>query len=765
MYTRKIRKRLLTKISAIGLALATTVNVIVPASVRANEINPGNKGINQQATAPKNNVVFIVLDDLGFADLGAYGSEIKTPNIDKLAADGLLYNNFNVCPVCSPTRASLLTGRDNHAVGMGNVSNVDAGPAMPTMRGRITSEAATVAQMLKDKGFSTMAVGKWHVAPMHQATPAGPFDYWPLGKGFERYYGFLEGEDNQYVPQLIYDNHAVDVPNKPGYHFSEDMVEHAMQFVTDQVSVTPDKPFFLYVAFGASHSPQQVPRKYINTYKGAYDQGWDKIRQERFERQKKLGVIPNNAELTPGDPAVKSWDSLSAAEKRLYARFMETYAGFITHADDQVGRLVEHLKVTGQYDNTMIVLISDNGATNSGDESGTDSFVNWMNGVKTTAKDLIPRIDEIGSANMEALYPAGWGMVGNTPFKQYKGSVYAGGTRDPLIIHWPQGIQGKSEVRDQYVHITDITPTVLDVMDIEAPKVFQGIEQMPMHGVSMANTLNAPMADSKHTTQFYMFDNQRSIYHEGWKAIAVHKNNTAFEQDKWELYHVAIDYSEANDVANQYPEKLQELQAMWSTEAAKYGVPLKEVGRAVMGMIPSGTVVDRNNFKYYPGMGPLGSMAAPRIANRSYTITVPVNRPDQSSKGVLVALGDHTSGFTMYVNDNRLVYEYNHFGTLYKVVSNKNVPVGESNLKLDFVKTGLFAGTANLYINDEKVGEVAIPQTFRAILSFEGLDVGRDRFSPVSKVYQSQGEFPFTGQFKYVMFDLKNDMGGGPRPH
>ncbi|WP_005035130.1 arylsulfatase [Holophaga foetida] len=711
--------------------------------------------------AAKPNVVVIVLDDLGFADLGAFGSEIRTPNIDKLAAQGLRYNNFNVCPVSSPTRASLLTGRDNNAVGMGNVANVDLGPSRPDMRGRISHNAATVAQVLQDSGYGTYAVGKWHAAPLNSCTPAGPFDYWPLAKGFGRYYGYLDGETNQFFPQLTEDNHFLPVPQKAGYHLSEDLVDHACQFLTDHVANYPSKPFFEYVAFGASHSPHQVPRKYIDMYRGQYDKGWDVLREERFERQKRMGIIPANTVLHPRDAKVKPWAQMSADERRLAARFMETYAGYITHADEQIGRLIEHLKATGQYEKTMVVLLSDNGATNSGGENGLDNFAKWFSFTPQTVAELLPRIEEIGGPRMEALYPQGWAMAGNTPFPEYKGDVYAGGVRTPLVISWPQGIKADSQVRTQYAHITDITPTVLDVLQTKMPATFHGIEQMPLHGVSLAPTFTDAKARTGHDVQYYLFASNRSIYQDGWKAIATHRKGSSFDQDTWELYHVSEDYSESKNLAAQQPERLEALKKLWASEVASHGAILKEGSLADMVFIPSYSPAARSRFTYSPKMGPINTMAAPQLNNRAYSFTTTVERRSAKDEGVLVAMGEPAGGYTLYVKDDRLVYDYNYYGQHFRVVSTEKVPMGKSTLNYEFQKAGFFQGVGRLFINDRPVGEVVLPKTFKAVCTFDPFCVGRDAVLPTSEDYRDRGEFPFSGKMGDLIVEIKPEA---PRP-
>lgn len=743
------KENYLARLSALSLMLATVTNLYMPA-VLANEQgrNTGTSKTAGQMPKAKPNVVYIVLDDMGYSDLGSYGSEIKTPNIDKLANDGLIYNNFNTCPVCSPTRASLLTGRDNHAVGMGSLASVDLGPENPNMRARINDNAATVAQVLKTNGYSTMGVGKWHVAPISTATPAGPFDYWPLAKGFERYYGFLGGETDQYDPVLIYDNHAVDTPKQPGYQFSADMIDKANRFISDQVTVAPDKPFFLYVALGAVHSPHQAPQKYIDMYKGVYDKGWDKIREERFARQKQLGIIPADAQLTERDAKVKTWESLSVDEKKLFARYEETYAGFLTYADEQIGRLIDHLKATGQYDNTIITVISDNGATDSGGEYGTDYDLKAYRAISMTPVELIARKDKIGGPEFRGIYPKGWGMVGNTPFSGYKFGLYNGGTRDPLIVHWPKGIKAKGEIRSQYVHVTDITPTVYDILSIDAPKTFQGVDQLPLDGKSIVDTFADAQAPTKHNVQYYLFQSDRSIYKDGWKAISNHKKGSSFEQDTWKLFNLNEDFSESRDVAAANPEKLKELQALWQKEAKEHGAILKETL-----FVP--TTVRRDVYKAYPGVNQMSSGAGPNTYNKSYTITVPIERDSKSQEGVLVSLGNSSAGYSFFIQNNKLIYQHNYFDKeITRIESNEKLPLGKVDVKYVYTNTGSYTGKGQLFINGKLAGEKVIPHTlFQS--SDETFDIGCDRHGIVSASYKDKGEFAFNGKFKYVLFEMQ----------
>ncbi|WP_066050996.1 arylsulfatase [Robertmurraya korlensis] len=708
----------------------------------------------------KPNIIYIVLDDIGFSDIGAYGSEIKTPNIDQLAADGLRYNNFNATPLSSPTRASLLTGRENNSVGMGLVANVSLGPDRPNMQGGVTDAAGTVAEILKENDYNTFGVGKWHIAPVYTVTPAGPYDYWPLSKGFEKYYGFMDGETSQFAPQLVNGNELIDVPKTEDYNLNDDLLAHAKKYITDQVSIYPDKPFFMNYAFGTGHSPIQVPEEYIDMYDGVYDKGWDYIREERFKRQKELGIIPENTTLAPSDPTVKKWDSLTADQKKLYIRFMEAYAGYMTQADEEVGKLVSYLKEIGQYDNTMIVLLGDNGATRDGGPDGTDSFFSSLTaGRVPTTEELMPKYNLIGGPEMQALYPKGWAQASNTPFNTYKGSVYAGALRNPLIISWPKGITDKGGIRTQYVHVTDITPTVLDVLEYEVPEVIDGVEQMPMYGISMASTFYDANAPEVRKTAITYFQPNRAIYHEGWKAISIHKNGTSFDDDVWELYHVSEDYSESKNLADREPDKLAELQELFMSEAEKYNMlPLKESSPTDMGYIKEDSAANRDNFKYYPGTGMVTPNAAPPINTSNFTITVPVTRENGSKSGVLVAMGDEIGGYTLYIKENKLTFLYNKFDTISKITSNKNVPLGKSEVKIDFKRTSMAGGIGTLYINGQKVGEGEIQTT--PLVTIEGMSIGKDALNPVAKEYKKLGEFAFSGKFDYVQFDVTKFIPG-----
>ncbi len=756
----KINKTIVNA-AAWGSVLTLTTSLITGFSVSAagsnSDLGPGNKtsgdvkvGKNQKAS----NVIYIILDDIGFSDLGCYGSEIKTPNIDKLAENGLRYNNFNACPMSSATRASLLTGRESNSVGMGQVANVALEEDRPNLQGAVTDKAGMISEILKTEGYSTFGVGKWHVAPTYTITPAGPFDYWPLSKGFDRYYGFMDGETDQYNPQLLCGNEMIDAPNSDGYNLNDDLLKHAEQYITDQVSVYPDKPFFLNYGFGTGHSPQQVPQSYIDMYAGVYDKGWDQIRQERFERQLGSGIIPSGSELHPTDETVKSWDSLSADEKKLFIRFMENYAGYITQADEEVGKLIDHLKKVGVYDNTMIILIGDNGATSDGGPFGTDCFIGGLtSGIYPSVEKLSAKHNEIGGPDMQALYPKGWAQVSNTPFGHYKGSVYTGALRNPLIISWPAGITDAGSIRDQYVHVTDITPTVLDVLGIAAPRVLNGVEQMTMYGTSIAGTFNNRDAAEPRNMAITYVQPNRSIYKDGWRAVSSHKNGTSFDDDVWELYNTKTDYTESINVAAENPQKLEELKKLFMSEAAKYKMlPLTESSTKDMGFIRYDSSANKNTFKYYKGVGHIATSAAPPVNTNSFAISVTATRTSKSDSGVIAAMGDEIGGYTFYIMNNKLVFLYDKFGKISKITSDIDVPVGEVKLKFDFTRTSMVEGTGTLYINDQNVGSGKIATA--PTVTIEGFDIGRDMYKAVSTDYKDLGDFAFNGQFNYVQFDI-----------
>lgn len=701
------------------------------------------------------NVVVILLDDLGFSHLGCFGSTIDTPNIDRLASGGLRYTNFHVTPLCSPTRAALLTGRNHHAVGMRSVSNMNSG--FPHMRGRISPHAATIAEMLRDEGYATFALGKWHLCPMTDCSQAGPFDQWPLQRGFDRFYGFLDGETDQFHPELVYDNHWIEPPGGPedGYHLSEDLVDKAIEFVHDTKGVRPDRPFFMYLAFGATHAPHQAPDAYLQKYRGVFDEGWDVWRERWFERQLELGLLPAGTRLAPRNPGVEAWSDLTDNQRRLACRLQEAFAAFLDHTDAQIGRLLDALERLDLSDDTMIVLLADNGASQEGGPFGVLHEMKFFNFLIETPDEAIERIDDIGGPHSHSNYPWGWAQVGNSPFKWYKQNTHEGGVHVPLVIRWPRGISKVGEIRDQFHHVNDIAPTILEAIGVRAPSVFRGVDQLPVSGTAMNYTFDDPTCESNKSVQYFEMHGHRAIYADGWKAVTRHEMGTSFEDDRWELYHVAVDRSETVDLAADEPKRLQELIALWWREAEREGVlPLDDRGIELMGVrFATNTPHPPDRvYRYRPPMSPLPAQAAPAIGGRSWDLEALIDR-DVDDDGVLYASGTENSGMSVFVLDDRLVFDYNEFGTHHQVVSAKSIGPGEHRLGIVFRREGR-GGSARLVIDGEECGVVSLPFVMRTMSSV-GPSVGYDHGSPVSLAYTSRRDgFPFSGRLREVVIRL-----------
>ena len=703
------------------------------------------------------NVVFILLDDVGFAQFGCYGSDIETPNMDRLAGGGLLYTNFHTTAMCSPTRAALLTGRNHHAAGLGIVTEFATG--YPGYAGRLTRRAATLAEMLRPHGYNTFAVGKWHLMPLREATAAGPFDAWPLQRGFDRWYGFPAGYTDQWHPELCDGNAPIDAPRRPGYHLSEDLIDHAIEYVRDQQSVAAEKPFFLYVAFGAAHWPHQAPAGFIDKYRGRYDRGWDVARAEWLARQKATGVVPPDTALPLRNADVPAWDDLTADEQRVAARQMEVYAGFLDHTDAQIGRLTAYLEEIGQLDNTLIVLLSDNGASNEGTRVGClNVYKAYASHIPEPLELSLEAIDRLGDETTNPHYPTGWAQAGNTPFKWYKKNTHGGGVRDPLIVHWPARI-GQTGLRHQYHHVADLVPTVLELLGLEAPTVYDDVPQLPIHGTSLAYTFDQPEAPTRKEVQYYEILGNRAIWHRGWKAVARHESGADFDRDRWELYHLDEDYAESRDLAAERPDKLRQMIERWWVEAGQYDVlPLDD--RDVGFLRAAGRPGARTRFVYYPGMARVERQSSPNITSRSYTITADVEVPSGGAEGVLLAAGNRFGGYAFFVKDGRLVYEYNFGDVRYAIRSQIAVPEGPSTLRFELAKTGRHRGQGTLLIDGERVGAGELAETWPFFAAQAGLHCGRDEGSPVSDQYAVP--FAFTGTLRRVVVELADDQQRDP---
>lgn len=697
------------------------------------------------------NVVVVVLDDVGFAHLGCYGSTIATPAMDDLAAGGRRYNNFHTTSMCSPTRAALLTGRNHHAVGMGMITNWCTG--YPGYQGQVSKRAATLAEILRPAGYSTFAVGKWHLARARDMTAAGPFDHWPLGRGFERYYGFLDALIDQWNPELFADNHAIPTPRRPGYHLSEDLVDQSIGMIRDQQAASPGRPFFLYLAFGACHSPHQAPREYIDRYRGRFDDGWDVTRERWFERQLDMGVVPAGTRLTPLGDDVRPWHSMSPDERRLCARHQEVFAGFLEHTDAQVGRLVDYLRGSGQLDNTLLILLSDNGATKEGGEYGCINIRRRYQFLEEPFEQKLAAIDELGSASRWNNYPRGWGHAGNTPLKRYKMQVHGGGIRDPLIVHWPARIRDGGLVSGQFCHCSDIAPTVLEAVGLEAPRVVQGIEQLPVHGTSLGYTFDEPHAKPSPRVQYFELMGNRGLWADGWKAVTFHEKGTDFEADRWELYHLDSDFSESEDLSERNPDKLRELVDLWWEEARRHNVlPLDDRDRERILV----TYWDRprRSWRFEQGMARVSGYVAPAVSNRSYRIVADVDlAPD--TEGVILAVGGPAGGYVLFVQECRLVHEYVGPGRNWVVESADRLPVGRHRLSFDFRKTADCEGVGELCCDDEVIGRLEMRDMWPLGPTSGGVYCGYDDGGSVSDRYSMP--FAFSGRIHAVVVEAEDD--------
>jgi arylsulfatase A-like enzyme len=741
-----------------------------------------------RATKGTPNVLFVVLDDTGFGQLGCYGSPIATPNLDRLAADGLRYSNMHTTALCSPSRSCIINGRNHHSNGMACITEMATG--FPGYNGLVPFENGFLSEMLLAHGYNTYMIGKWHLIPSVQETAAGPYDRWPLGRGFERYYGFLGGDTSQWDPELVYDNHQVEPPRsaEEGYHLTEDLADKAIEFISDAKQVDPNKPFYLHFCTGATHAPHHVPKEWADRFSGAFDDGWDAYREKVFARQKELGILPQDAELSRHDPDVPEWDSLSDDQRRLYARMMEVFAGFLSHTDHQIGRLLDHLETIGELENTLIMVISDNGASSEGGPTGTTNEAQFFNNAQEPFEDSLAAIDEIGGPKYFNHYPWGWTWAGNTPFRRWKRETYRGGVSDPFIVHWPKGIAAKGEVRDQYAHAIDMVPTVLDVLGIEPPATIRGVPQSPLHGTSLAHTFDDPAAVGGRTTQYFEMLGHRSIYHDGWRAVCPWPGPSFTEAGKgfgepisaeklaqldatgWELYHVALDPAECHNLAEDHRDRLIAMIATWYVEAGKYNVmPVDGSGVARAAVEKPLIAAPRDRFVFYPGTQSVPFFAGPRVLNRPHSITADIEIPEAGAEGVLFAQGTSAGGFTLYVKDRRLHYTHNWVAReLLHVASDTELSAGRHELRFEFEPTGApdpakghgSPGRLQLYIDGELGGDREVPFTTPFMFNPGALTCGADPGSTVTADYEAP--FRFSGTIHTVTVDLSGELISDP---
>jgi arylsulfatase A-like enzyme len=723
------------------------------------------------------NVLLVLIDDAGFGSSSAFGGPCNTPNAELLAAGGLIFNRFHTTALCSPTRQAILTGRNHHTVGMGGITEIASGS--PGYNSILPNTCAPLARTLKLNGYATAQFGKCHEVPVWQTSPAGPFDAWPTGGGgFEYFYGFIGGEANQWYPSLYEGTTAVENKRTPeeGYHLMEDMTDKALNWIGQQKALMPDKPFFVYFAPGATHAPHHVPKEWADKYKGKFDQGWDKLREQTFARQKKLGVIPPECQLTPRHKEIPSWEEMPAALKPVLIRQMEVYAGFMEYTDHHVGRLFDALKKLNLMDDTLIYyIIGDNGASAEGTLHGTYNEMINFNGASAleTPEFLTARLDKLGGPDSYNHYAVGWAHALNTPYQWTKQvASHWGGTRNGTIVHWPKGIQGKGELRSQFHHVIDVAPTILEAAGLPEPLSVNGVQQHPIEGVSMAYCFNDAKAPERRETQYFEMFGNRGIYYKGWTAVTRHKTpwlligekTPAFDDDHWELYDTSKDWSQANDLAKQMPEKLHELQRLWLIEATRYNVlPLDDRLAERINSDTAGrpVLIKGKSQILFGSMGRLSENSVLNLKNKSHSVTAEIVVPKTGADGVLVAQGGNIGGWSLYVKGGKLKYCYNFLGIQqFYAESNGSLPPGEHQVRMEFAYAGGGlgkGGTASLYVDGKKVGEGKIGATAAMIFSADdGCDVGLDSGSPVSPDYGSRGN-EFTGRIKGVQLAIAED--------
>jgi arylsulfatase A-like enzyme len=721
--------------------------------------------IPKKAPAGAPNVLIILYDDTGQAAWSTYGGRINMPTLDKLAANGLTYTQWHTTSLSSPTRSTILTGRNHHLNGMAAIT--EAANGFPGQHGRIPEQTATLPQILQDNGFSTFWLGKNHNVAEQDVASGASRKQWPLAKGFDRYYGFIGGETNQWYPDLAEDNRFVDAPYSPeqGYHLSKDLADHAIAMIRDQKASNPSKPWFMWVCPGANHAPHQAPQEYIDKYKGKFDDGYDAYRKWVLPRMIAKGLIPKDTDLTPFNPLskdvanpadfVRPWDSLKPDEKKLFSRLAEVYAGFSEYTDAQMGRIIDYLEKTKQLENTIVIYAADNGASGEGTPNGSVNENKFFNGYPDELAENMKLLDKLGSPDTYEHYPTGWAAAFSAPYKMFKRySEYAGGTADPLVISWPKGIKARGEVRNQYHHSVDIVPTILDILGLEMPQVYHGVKQYPLSGVSMRYTFDAKPEDkTKKHRQYYAMLGTRAMWEDGWKAVALHAPITGkghFDKDPWELYHVDVDRAESKNLAKEHPEKLQALIKAWFEEADKNLVlPLDDrTALEVLNLPRPSEEAPRERYIYYPDTAPVPEGVAVSVRGRSYKILADVEITDPNASGVIFAHGSRFGGHALFIKDKKLHYVYNFLGIKpeQEFVSPELKP-GKYTFGMEFVreKAGEHhesLGTTKLYVNDKVVAEGPMrTQPGKFTLSGDGLCVGFDSGDAVSAQYKSPGKF------------------------
>lgn len=738
---------------------------------------PAIQPLRPPAGAP--NILIVLLDDVGFGASSAFGGPVETPTAERLAAGGLKYNRFHTTALCSPSRQALMTGRNHHSVGMGGITEIaTSAPGYSSVR---PNTAAPIAEVLKLNGYSTAQFGKCHEVPVWETSSAGPFDRWPTGSGFEHFYGFVGGEAHQFYPALYEGTKPVEPGKTPeeGYHLTEDLADKAIGWARQQKALAGDKPFFMYFAPGAAHAPHHVPKEWIEKYKGRFDQGWDRLREETIERQKAMGVIPPDTVLTRRHDEIPAWDDMPEELKPVLIRQMECFAGMLDHVDHHVGRLIDAIDELGVLGDTLVYyIVGDNGASAEGTLNGTFNEMINFNGAAAleTPEFMLSKLDEFGGPDSYNHFSVGWAHAMDAPLQWTKQvASHFGGTRNGTIVRWPNGIKARGELREQFHHLIDIAPTLLEVAGLPAPLAVNGVQQMPLHGVSMAYSFDGPNEPDRHETQYFEMFGNRGVYHKGWTAVTKHRtpwemvggNLVAFDDDVWELYDTRTDWSQSRDLASEQPERLHELQRLWLIEAVRYGVlPIDDRGAERLNPDLAGrpTLIHGNSQVLYGGMSRLTESSVVNIKNKSHSVTAEIEVPEAGANGVIVAQGGSIGGWALYAHEGRLKYCYNLLGLKrFHVDSNggQAITAGRHQVRMEFAYDGgglAKGGTVSLYLDGEKLGEGRVDATAAMIFSADDtLDVGEEGGALVSEDYGQDNAF--SGHVKWVQIDLSTDDG------
>lgn len=744
------RRKLLKSTIAATAASASGLNFAMgSAGPKTLKEHPQGYKWNKRDLEKRPNILIAILDDVGFGDFGCYGAEQKTACIDKLASEGTKFNNFHVTALCAPTRACLLTGRNAHAVGVGNIA--EWGRDLPGYQGWIRQDAATLAEMLKPAGYTNLAIGKWHLSSIDDQNATGPFDLWPIGRGFDRWYGFHGNAMDHFHPELFENNVAAYPDKSDSYHLSEDLVDNGIQYIKDHLTAAPENPFFMYLAFGACHFPFHAPEDYIKRQKGKYDQGWDRLRAERFKTQQKLGILPEHAKLSPRSEGVPAWDSLSKTEQRIAARGQEVYSAFMEHTDDQLQKMIDFLDAEDQLDDTIVLVLSDNGASAGGSELGILDLRRSAYLDKETPEHLEKYLDQMGTEDSQCQYAKGWAHASNTPLKWYKGDTYGGGTRSPLVVRWPNGNIEANGLRNQYHHAIDIVPSLLEMVNAPFPEQVNGQKALPIQGESLAYSFDHSDAPTSKQIQYFETSGDRAIWAGGWKAVVRHKAGTSFDDDIWELFQTESDFSEIENKAEEEPELLKEMIKLWHEEAIRYDVlPMSD---DLLDLYKNCLPAPRARHVFYRGMTRLDRLSAPDIYHFNSQITADVELDSSKANGVLLASGDGSMGYEIYLKKGYLYFTYVYTReSVYRLKSNKRVPQGKHLISLAIQKTVEDSAIAKMAVDGEALGQLDMPKLWPIYAPNSGIRCGENSGAPISKDYD--GDFAFDQTLNRVIVDV-----------